>query len=98
MQRCGEDSPHSLRHQPIHLPFHIGSLRPHAARAREELDLPVELCEEEVGAVVPRRDVRVELVCLVDGGDGEGVVPQAERLARGKGRGAGSAVSRELAR
>jgi hypothetical protein len=41
-----------------------------------------------VGAVVPRGDVRVELVCLVDGGDGEGVVPQAERLARGKGQGA----------
>ena len=57
-------------HQPVDLSFHIRCLGPHAPAAGVQLHLLAELSEELVGAVVVGLEVRVQLICLVNGIDG----------------------------
>lgn len=42
-----------IRHHAVHLALHIRSLRPHTARASEEVDLLAQLAEKVMGSVVP---------------------------------------------
>ena len=61
--------PPIIRQQAIYLPLHVRSLRPHAAAARKQGRLLLELGEEQVRAVVPGRERGVDLIGLVDGVD-----------------------------
>ena len=61
----------------VDLTLDIGRLGPHTGAAGKELDLLPVLLEDDVGAVVVRLEVDVDLVCLVDGVDCCLDVPEA---------------------
>jgi hypothetical protein len=64
-------------HQAVDFSLDIGSLGPNATAASESFHLVLQLTKQEMAAVVPSVDSRIDFVGLVDGIDSSLVVPEA---------------------
>lgn len=71
--------PPIVRQQTIDLALDIRRLRPDAAAAGILHHLVAQLVEETMSAVIPRGEVGVDLVGLVDGVEGGADVPETEK-------------------